>query len=234
MSISHQKFEENEVRVLIVDDDKNFAEGLSNFLEKFNISTIIENRITRAEKKLRRSTFDVVLLDVMMPEGSGFDFLPKIRRICDIPIIMLTALDEEDELVNGLNLGADDYITKPFSVNELVARVKAVLRRIRPMFVDEVLTYKGIVIDLVSHSASRDGETLHLGPTEFNLLAFFMENIGRVFSREQLLNHVWKNDAYVEPRTVDVHIRRLRKAINNDVKEDFIRTVRSAGYCFGS
>ena len=102
------------------------------------------------------------------------------------------------------------------------------------MFVDEVLTYKGIVVDLVSHSASRDGETLHLGPTEFNLLAFFMENIGRVFSREQLLNHVWKNDAYVEPRTVDVHIRRLRKAINNDVKEDFIRTVRSAGYCFGS
>jgi two-component system phosphate regulon response regulator PhoB len=147
---------------------------------------------------------------------------------------MLTAKGEEEDKLRGLETGADDYITKPFSVNELVARVKAVLRRIRPMFVDEVLTYKGIVIDLVSHSASRDGETLHLGPTEFNLLAFFMENIGRVFSREQLLNHVWKNDAYVEPRTVDVHIRRLRKAINNDVKEDFIRTVRSAGYCFGS
>ena len=111
-----------------------------------------------------------------------------------------------------------------------MAIVIAVLRRIRPMFVDEVLTYKGIVIDLVSHSASRDGETLHLGPTEFNLLAFFMENIGRVFSREQLLNHVWKNDAYVEPRTVDVHIRRLRKAINLEGLKELIRTVRSAGY----
>ena len=116
----------------------------------------------------------------------------------------------------------------------LMARVKAVLRRIRPMFAEEVLSYKGIVVDLVSHSVNRDNETLHLGPTEFNLLVFFMENIGRVFSREQLLNHVWKDEAFVEPRTVDVHIRRLRKAINNDVKEDYIRTVRSAGYSFGS
>ena len=180
---------------------------------------------------------DIIILDWMLPKLSGIELCRRIRKNKEhknIPIIMLTAKGEEEDKLRGLETGADDYITKPFSVNELVARVKAVLRRIRPMFVDEVLTYKGIVIDLVSHSASRDGETLHLGPTEFNLLAFFMENIGRVFSREQLLNHVWKNDAYVEPRTVDVHIRRLRKAINNDVKEDFIRTVRSAGYCFGS
>ena len=173
----------------------------------------------------------------MLPELSGIELCRRIRKHKEhknIPIIMLTAKGEEEDKLRGLETGADDYITKPFSINELVARVKAVLRRIRPMFVDEVLTYKGIVIDLVSHSASRDGETLHLGPTEFNLLAFFMENIGRVFSREQLLNHVWKNEAHVEPRTVDVHIRRLRKAINNDEKEDFIRTVRSAGYCFGS
>ena len=173
----------------------------------------------------------------MLPKLSGIELCRRIRKNKEhknIPIIMLTAKGEEEDKLRGLETGADDYITKPFSINELVARVKAVLRRIRPMFVDEVLTYKGIVIDLVSHSASRDGETLHLGPTEFNLLAFFMENIGRVFSREQLLNHVWKNEAHVEPRTVDVHIRRLRKAVNNDVKEDFIRTVRSAGYCFGS
>ena len=147
---------------------------------------------------------------------------------------MLTARGEEEDRLRGLETGADDYVTKPFSVNELMARVKAVLRRIRPMFTEEVLSYKGIVVDLVSHKVTRDSETLHLGPTEFNLLVFFMENIGRVFSREQLLNHVWKDEAYVEPRTVDVHIRRLRKSINNDVKEDFIRTVRSAGYCFGS
>ena len=147
---------------------------------------------------------------------------------------MLTARGEEDDRLRGLETGADDYITKPFSVNELMARVKAVLRRIRPMFAEEVLSYKGIVVDLVSHSVNRDNETLHLGPTEFNLLVFFMENIGRVFSREQLLNHVWKDEAFVEPRTVDVHIRRLRKAINNDVKEDYLRTVRSAGYSFGS
>ena len=145
-----------------------------------------------------------------------------------------TARGEEDDRLRGLETGADDYITKPFSVNELMARVKAVLRRIRPMFAEEVLSYKGIVVDLVSHSVNRDNETLHLGPTEFNLLVFFMENIGRVFSREQLLNHVWKDEAFVEPRTVDVHIRRLRKAINHDVKEDYIRTVRSAGYSFGS
>ena len=158
----------------------------------------------------------------------------KNKELKNLPIIMLTARGEEEDRLRGLETGADDYVTKPFSVNELMARVKAVLRRIRPMFAEEVLSYKGIVVDLVSHKVTRDSETLHLGPTEFNLLVFFMENIGRVFSREQLLNHVWKDEAYVEPRTVDVHIRRLRKSVNNDVKEDFIRTVRSAGYCFGS
>ena len=191
----------------------------------------------RDREKILYKPPDIIILDWMLPELSGIELCRRIRKHKEhknIPIIMLTAKGEEEDKLRGLETGADDYITKPFSVNELVARVKAVLRRIRPMFVDEVLTYNGIVIDLVSHSALRDGEALHLGPTEFNLLAFFMENIGRVFSREQLLNHVWKNDAYVEPRTVDVHIRRLRKAINNDVKEDFIRTVRSAGYCFGS
>lgn len=225
------------LKMLIVEDEEALLELLKfNFTkEGYKIDTATDGE-TALEKILYRSP-DIIILDWMLPKLSGIELCRRIRKHKEhknIPIIMLTAKGEEEDKLRGLETGADDYITKPFSINELVARVKAVLRRIRPMFVDEVLTYKGIVIDLVSHSASRDGETLHLGPTEFNLLAFFMENIGRVFSREQLLNHVWKNDAHVEPRTVDVHIRRLRKAINNDVKEDFIRTVRSAGYCFGS
>lgn len=225
------------LKMLIVEDEEALLELLKfNFnKEGYKIDTATDGE-TALEKILYRSP-DIIILDWMLPELSGIELCRRIRKHKEhknIPIIMLTAKGEEEDKLRGLETGADDYITKPFSINELVARVKAVLRRIRPMFVDEVLTYKGIVIDLVSHSASRDGETLHLGPTEFNLLAFFMENIGRVFSREQLLNHVWKNEANVEPRTVDVHIRRLRKAINNDVKEDFIRTVRSAGYCFGS
>ena len=225
------------LKMLIVEDEEALLDLLKfNFnKEGYKIDTATDGE-TALEKILYKSP-DIIILDWMLPELSGIELCRRIRKHKEhknIPIIMLTAKGEEEDKLRGLETGADDYITKPFSVNELVARVKAVLRRIRPMFVDEVLTYKGIVVDLVSHSASRDGETLHLGPTEFNLLAFFMENIGRVFSREQLLNHVWKNDAYVEPRTVDVHIRRLRKAINNDVKEDFIRTVRSAGYCFGS
>ena len=225
------------LRMLIVEDEEALLDLLKfNFTkEGYKIDTATDGE-TALEKILYRSP-DIIILDWMLPELSGIELCRRIRKHKEhknIPIIMLTAKGEEEDKLRGLETGADDYITKPFSINELVARVKAVLRRIRPMFVDEVLTYKGIVIDLVSHSASRDGETLHLGPTEFNLLAFFMENIGRVFSREQLLNHVWKNEAHVEPRTVDVHIRRLRKAINNDVKEDFIRTVRSAGYCFGS
>ena len=225
------------LKMLIVEDEEALLELIKfNFTkEGYKIDTATDGE-TALEKILYRSP-DIIILDWMLPELSGIELCRRIRKHKEhknIPIIMLTAKGEEEDKLRGLETGADDYITKPFSINELVARVKAVLRRIRPMFVDEVLTYKGIVIDLVSHSASRDGETLHLGPTEFNLLAFFMENIGRVFSREQLLNHVWKNEAHVEPRTVDVHIRRLRKAINNDVKEDFIRTVRSAGYCFGS
>ena len=225
------------LKMLIVEDEEALLDLLKfNFnKEGYKIDTATDGE-TALEKILHKPP-DIIILDWMLPKLSVIELCRRIRKNKEhknIPIIMLTAKGEEEDKLRGLETGADDYITKPFSVNELVARVKAVLRRIRPMFVDEVLTYKGIVIDLVSHSASRDGETLHLGPTEFNLLAFFMENIGRGFSREQLLNHVWKNEAHVEPRTVDVHIRRLRKAINNDVKEDFIRTVRSAGYCFGS
>ena len=225
------------LKVLIVEDENSLLELLKfNFTKDgFKVDTAMDGE-TALEKILNKAP-DLLVLDWMLPKLSGIELCRRIRKnkeIKNLPIIMLTARGEEDDRLRGLETGADDYITKPFSVNELMARVKAVLRRIRPMFAEEVLSYKGIVVDLVSHSVNRDNETLHLGPTEYKLLVFFMENIGRVFSREQLLNHVWKDEAFVEPRTVDVHIRRLRKAINNDVKEDYIRTVRSAGYSFGS
>ena len=225
------------LKVLIVEDENSLLELLKfNFTKDgFKGDTAMDGEM--ALEKILNKAPDLLVLDWMLPKLSGIELCRRIRKnkeIKNLPIIMLTARGEEDDRLRGLETGADDYITKPFSVNELMARVKAVLRRIRPMFAEEVLSYKGIVVDLVSHSVNRDNETLHLGPTEFNLLVFFMENIGRVFSREQLLNHVWKDEAFVEPRTVDVHIRRLRKAINNDVKEDYIRTVRSAGYSFGS
>ena len=224
------------LKVLIVEDENSLLELLKfNFTKDgFKVDTAMDGE-TALEKILNKAP-DLLVLDWMLPKLSGIELCRRIRKnkeIKNLPIIMLTARGEEEDRLRGLETGADDYITKPFSVNELMARVKAVLRRIRPMFAEEVLTYKGIVVDLVYHSVIRDNESLHLGPTEFNLLVFFMENIGRVFSREQLLNHVWKDESFVEPRTVDVHIRRLRKAINNDVKEDYIRTVRSAGYSFG-
>ena len=225
------------LKTLIVEDESSLLELLKfNFIKDgFKVDTATDGEM--ALEKIWNKAPGLLIVDWMLPKLSGIELCRRIRKnkeLKNLPIIMLTARGEEEDRLRGLETGADDYVTKPFSVNELMARVKAVLRRIRPMFTEEVLSYKGIVVDLVSHKVTRDSETLHLGPTEFNLLVFFMENIGRVFSREQLLNHVWKDEAYVEPRTVDVHIRRLRKSINNDVKEDFIRTVRSAGYCFGS
>ena len=195
------------LKVLIVEDENSLLELLKfNFTKDgFKVDTAMDGE-TALEKILNKAP-DLLVLDWMLPKLSGIELCRRIRKnkeIKNLPIIMLTARGEEDDRLRGLETGADDYITKPFSVNELMARVKAVLRRIRPMFAEEVLSYKGIVVDLVSHSVNRDNETLHLGPTEFNLLVFFMENIGRVFSREQLLNHVWKDEAFVEPRTVDV------------------------------
>jgi len=173
----------------------------------------------------------------MLPKLSGIEICRKVRsnkKIKNIPIIMLTARGEEEDRLKGLEMGADDYVTKPFSINELLARAKAVLKRIRPIFAEEEIIFEDIKINIGTHKVYRNSKEIKLGPTEFNLLRFFMENISRVFSRQQLLNHVWKHDAFVEPRTVDVHVRRLRKSLNAGNKKDFIRTVRSAGYSFGS
>jgi two-component system phosphate regulon response regulator PhoB len=173
----------------------------------------------------------------MLPSISGLEVCRQIRRkpeTRDVPVIMLTARGEETDRVRGLDSGADDYVAKPFSPAELVARVRAVLRRSRPSTAEDVLAYAGIQMDLAAHRVTRSGRPIHLGPTEFRLLRHFLEHPGRVFAREQLLDAVWGHDVYVEPRTVDVHIRRLRKAINGEGEPDVIRTVRSAGYALDS
>jgi two-component system phosphate regulon response regulator PhoB len=174
-----------------------------------------------------------VLLDWMLPRVSGIEVCRQIRRTPawkDLPVIILTARGEEGDRVRGLDSGADDYVVKPFSPNELVARLRAVIRRARPAAADEILRFSDISLDLSAHRVTRAGKPVHLGPTEFRLLRFLMERPGRVFSREQLLDAVWGRDAEVELRTVDVHIRRLRKALNGTGRADLVRTVRAAGY----
>ena len=225
------------LRVLIVEDEDTLIEILEyNFKkEGYTVETATDGE-SALDKILFKSP-DLIILDWMLPKLSGIELCRQIRntkQIKNIPVIMLTARGEERDRLKGLEMGADDYVTKPFSINELLARAKAVLKRVRPLFAEEEIVYKDIIINIATHKVTRENIEIKLGPIEFNLLRFFMENINRVFSRQQLLNHVWKHDALVEPRTVDVHIRRLRKAINNDTKEDYIRTVRSAGYSFGS
>ena len=225
------------LRVLIVEDEKALAEILEyNFKkEGYAVDTASDGEI--ALDKIIFKAPDLVILDWMLPKLSGIEICRKVRsnkKIKNIPIIMLTARGEEEDRLKGLEMGADDYVTKPFSINELLARAKTVLKRIRPIFAEEEIIFEDIKINIGTHKVYRNSKEIKLGPTEFNLLRFFMENISRVFSRQQLLNHVWKHDALVEPRTVDVHVRRLRKSLNAGNQKDFIRTVRSAGYSFGS
>jgi len=219
--------------VLIVEDEGPLAEMLRYNFEKegFQVSTARDGE--EALTMIEEAPPDLVILDWMLPQVSGLEVCRQIRRkpdTRDLPVIMLTARGEEADRVRGLEGGADDYITKPFSPGELVARMRAVLRRAKPAAIDNILTYNGLVMDLTSHRVLRNGRPVHLGPTEFRLLRFLMEHPGRVYSREQLLDAVWGREIYVEPRTVDVHIRRLRKAINGPDETDLIRTVRSAGY----
>lgn len=175
----------------------------------------------------------VIILDWMLPVMSGIEVCRQLRRkprTRDVPIIMLTARGEEADKVRGLSIGADDYLTKPFSMPELLARIRALLRRTQPTQNKGEVAFNDIKMDLSAHRVTRGGRYIHLGPTEFRLLQFLMQHPGCVFSREELLNAVWGPDIYVEPRTVDVHIRRLRKALNTNTERDVIRTVRAAGY----
>jgi len=219
--------------VLIVEDEPGIVELLDYNLSAAGFETGVARDGDEAELALAERVPDAVLLDWMLPGVSGIELCRRIRRrpaTRDLPIIMLTARSEETDRVRGLDSGADDYVTKPFSPTEMIARLRAVLRRSRPATAAERLEYSDVALDLVAHRVERAGRNIHLGPTEFRLLRHFMERPGRVFSREQLLDAVWGRDVYVETRTVDVHIRRLRKALNGDGELDLIRTVRSAGY----
>jgi two-component system, OmpR family, phosphate regulon response regulator PhoB len=218
---------------LIIEDEAALVELLRyNFeQESFRVSAAADGE--EALIAVSEDPPDIVILDWMLPLMSGLDVCRQLRRRPEtraIPIIMLTARGEEGDRIRGLNSGADDYITKPFSPRELVARVRAVLRRSRPALGEERLSFADIVMDLAAHRVMRASRHVHLGPTEFRLLRYLLEHPGRVFSREQLLDAVWGSDVYVEPRTVDVHIRRLRRALNAEAAADPIRTVRSAGY----
>ena len=223
--------------VLVVEDEADIATLLRYNLEKEGFRVNVAGDGEEALLLAGEQTPNIVLLDWMLPLMSGIEVCRQMRRnnkMRDIPIIMLTARGEEADRVRGLNSGADDYITKPFSPTELVARMRAVLRRAVPGMTDETLQFADVTMDLAAHRVRRNGRDVHLGPTEFRLLRHFMQHPGRVFSREQLLDLVWGHDVYVEPRTVDVHIRRLRKAMNEETEMDLIRTVRSAGYALDS
>jgi two-component system, OmpR family, phosphate regulon response regulator PhoB len=219
--------------VLIAEDEKAVSELLLYNLRKEDYDVGIAGDGEETLIMLDERTPDLLLLDWMLPKVSGIEICRRVRTgggNPNLPIIMLTARGEESDRIRGLDTGADDYVTKPFSTTELMARVRAVLRRIRPGLKDDRINVGDIEIDRVAHRVARKGMDIHLGPTEFRLLDYFMQHPGRVFSREQLLDTVWGSDVYVEARTVDVHVGRLRKALRQAGGEDPIRTVRSAGY----
>jgi two-component system phosphate regulon response regulator PhoB len=221
--------------VLIVEDEEPLTLLLRYNLEAEGYDVDSVGRGDEAEIRLREQVPDLVLLDWMLPGLSGIELCRRIRIRPEterLPIIMLTARGEEGDRIRGLSTGADDYIVKPFSVPELLARVRALLRRAKPGHVANLLSAGDMELDRETHRIRRDGRELHLGPTEFKLLEFLMQSPGRVFSREHLLNAVWGHDVYIDERTVDVHVGRLRKALNLPGRADPIRTVRGAGYSF--
>ena len=220
-------------QVLVVEDEDALSTLLQYNLEKEGYAVRLaadgEEALVQVDERLP----DLIVLDWMLPKISGIEVCRRLRSRVEtrnVPIIMLTARGEESDRIRGLDTGADDYVIKPFSMTELTARLRAVLRRIRPGLAEDRVRHGDIVIDRVAHRVRRSDREIHLGPTEFRLLDYLMQHPGRVFSREQLLDAVWGSDVYVEARTVDVHIGRLRKAMNRDEDTDPIRTVRSAGY----
>jgi two-component system phosphate regulon response regulator PhoB len=219
--------------ILVVEDEPPLVEVLRYNLEKEGYLVNVAENGAQALSKVHESAPDLVILDWMLPELSGIEVCRQLREDPDsreVPVIMLTARGEEADRVKGLASGADDYVVKPFSPAELLARVRAVLRRSTSSAPDETLTYRDLTMDLAAHKVTRAGRSIHLGPTEFRLLRVLLKRPGRVFSREQLLDLAWGRDIYLEARTIDVHIRRLRKALNNPGEKDYIRTVRGAGY----
>jgi two-component system phosphate regulon response regulator PhoB len=219
--------------IIIAEDEDALATLLSYNLEKEGYEVGIATDGDEALVMVKERQPDLLVCDWMMPKVSGIEVCRRLRQVPasrNLPIVMLTARSEESDRIRGLDTGADDYVVKPFSMTELMARIRAVLRRIRPGLSEDRVEFGEIVVDRMSHRVQRSGRDIHLGPTEYKLLDYLMQYPKRVFSREQLLDAVWGNDVYVEARTVDVHIGRLRKALNGKSDIDPIRTVRSAGY----
>jgi two-component system phosphate regulon response regulator PhoB len=219
--------------ILVVEDEAALQQLLAYNLERAGFAVEQAYDADEARTLIAEQIPDLVLLDWMLPYMSGLELCRQLRRqpaTANLPIIMLTARVEERDRLHGLDTGADDYVTKPFSVDELIARVRAVLRRIRPAFASEVLQFFDLQMDLAAHRVSRSGRDVHLSPTEFRLLRQLLESPGRVFSRNQLLDQVWGRDQDVELRTVDATIRRLRRALNAGNEPDLLRTVRATGY----
>jgi len=224
-------------QVLVVEDEKPIRDMISFGLRRagFEVREAMDTRTARAQVANRRP--DLMLVDWMLPDMSGLEFTRQIKRdpeLRDLPIIMLTARAEESDKVAGLEGGADDYVTKPFSPRELVARINAVLRRVDPQVEGSVIVFEGLSLDPVAHRVTADSRPVTLGPTEYRMLEFFMSHPDRVYSREQLLDRIWGGNVYVEERTIDVHIRRLRKALEEFGYDRMVQTVRGAGYRFST
>jgi two-component system phosphate regulon response regulator PhoB len=220
-------------KIFIVEDEPSIATLVKYNLEKENYIVFTSNNGEEGLKEIKKTEPDLVLLDWMLPDLSGIDICNALRKESkykNLPIIMLTAKNQEEDKVLGLNKGADDYLVKPFSHKELIARVKALLRRSKPSKVEDLVSFKDLTIDRLQRRVFRGNVEIDLGPTEYKLIDFFITSPTRVYSREQLLENIWTSNINVELRTVDVHIRRLRQAINLPNSKDLIRTVRSAGY----
>jgi len=220
-------------KLLLVEDDRALADLLIWHFNREGYDIVRTADGDEALLLAEERTPDLVILDWMIEGVSGIEVCRRLRRraaTAQVPIIMLTARGEESDRIRGLETGADDYVTKPFSPRELMARVGAVLRRVRPALAGEQLAYADLEMDVAAHRVRRSGQPISLGPTEFRLLKHFLEHPGRVFSRERLIDTVWSHDSDIDSRTVDVHVRWLRQALNGDGRPDLIRTVRSAGY----
>lgn len=224
-----------ETRILLVEDEAAIREMVAISLKHEGFAIEEAGTTTEADGALGRSLPDLMLLDWMLPGTSGLEYARRLRHdesTRDLPIILLTAKSEENDKLAGFDAGVDDYIAKPFSIRELIARIRAVLKRVRGFDLDEILRIQELALDPVSHRLSVDSEPVKIGPTEFRLLQFFMSNADRVYSRSQLLDRVWGTNVYVEERTVDVHIRRLRKLLKPYNFDHYIQTVHGMGYRF--
>ena len=227
------------ISVLLVEDDAAIRDMITFSLRQVGFTCEASKDAESGLEWLKNQQPDMILLDWMLPGIDGIEFIRRLRAnefLASIPVIMLTAKGESEDMVKGLSVGADDYINKPFSPSELIARIKAVLRRCRPMEDDDAqkLQMGELVMDTKSHRVSVNGERIELGPTEFRLLHFFMKNPERAYNRSQLLDFVWGDTVYIEERTVDVHIRRLRKALEPSGHDNLVQTVRGVGYRFSA